>query len=84
MESLFSLAVLGIFFAVFYFLIMRPQKKRQQAHQDLVRSLARGDRVVTAGGICGEIKKVNDDTIILESEEGTVLKLRKHSIVERE
>ena len=83
METLFSLAILVVFFAFFYFLILRPQKKRQHQHQDLIRSLKRGDDVVTIGGICGVIRKVDKDTVVLETEGGTALKLQKNAIAER-
>lgn len=83
MESAISLIFLAVFFGIFYFLIIRPQKKRQQAHQALVRDLKRGDTAVTSGGICGVIKKVDKDTVILETEGETTLKVQKNSIVER-
>ncbi len=83
MDALFSLVILVVFFAFFYFLIIRPQKKRQQQHQDLIRSLKRGDDVVTIGGICGVIRKVDKDTVVLETEGGTALKLQKNAIAER-
>ncbi len=83
MESLVTFAPLVLLMVVFYFMLIRPQRKRQQQHQDLVRSLKRGDNVVSAGGICGVIKKVDKDTVVIETEGGTTLKMQKQSIVER-
>lgn len=83
MESLVTFIPLVLLMVVFYFMLIRPQRKRQQQHQDLVRSIKRGDNVVTAGGICGVIKKVDKDTVLLETEGGTILKIQKPSIVER-
>jgi len=82
MESAFSLIFLAVFFGIFYFMIIRPQKKRQQNHQTLVHALKRGDNVVSAGGICGVVKKVDKETVIVDTE-GVALKIQKNSIVER-
>jgi preprotein translocase subunit YajC len=84
MEQFYPIAVMVIFFGIAYFLMIRPQRKSREAHKELVLALSRGDNVVTAGGICGEVKKVNDDTIILETEGGTTIKMRKQSVVEKE
>ena len=45
-----------------YFLILRPQQRRQKSHQDMVANVRRGDTVVTAGGLIGKVSKVNDET----------------------
>jgi preprotein translocase subunit YajC len=46
---------------IFYVLVLRPQQKRQKEHQDMVRSLRRGDTVVTSGGLVGKVTKLVDD-----------------------
>ena len=51
--------------AIFYFLIIRPQRAEQARHREMVASLKRGDRVATAGGLVGEIVAVNEDVITL-------------------
>jgi preprotein translocase subunit YajC len=51
-----------LIFVVFYFLLIRPQQKKQKVHREMLASLHRGDRIVTAGGIVGTITKVNSDT----------------------
>ncbi len=81
MISLIILIV--VFGAIFYFLIIRPQKKREREHRKLLQSLKRGDRVVTAGGIYGTIDKIDDDTVILSLEEGAKVRIAKSSIVEK-
>ena len=53
-------------FAIFYFLLIRPQQKQAKAHKEMVANLARGDAVVTNGGLVGRIHRVEDDLIILE------------------
>ena len=55
------LIMIGIFFAIMYFMIIRPQQKRQKEHKSLMDSLTKGDEVVTNGGMMGKIKAVSDD-----------------------
>jgi preprotein translocase subunit YajC len=55
-----------LMFAVFYFLLIRPQQKKQRAHQDMLKSLKVGDRVVTTGGIYGIIVAGGDHVVKLE------------------
>ena len=57
-----------LIFVVFYFLIIRPQSKRQKEHQALVKALQKGDQVVTAGGIHGTIHSINEDSDVLTLE----------------
>jgi len=83
MEFIPSILFLLVFMGIFYFLLIRPQKKRQEQHRQLVGSLKRGDAVVSAGGICGEIKKVDKEHVLLETEGGTTLRILRDSIVER-
>ncbi|NOX44515.1 MAG: preprotein translocase subunit YajC [Caldiserica bacterium] len=83
-NQLISLVILIVVFgAIFYFLIIRPQKRREREHRKLIQSLKRGDRVVTAGGIYGTIDKIDDDTVILSLEEGAKVRIAKTSIVEK-
>lgn len=83
-QSLVSLVILIVVFgAIFYFLIIRPQRRREREHRKLLQSLKRGDRVVTAGGIYGTIDKIDDDTVILSLEEGAKVRIAKSSIVEK-
>lgn len=74
-----------VFGAVTYFMVIRPQRRRQQEHQALMESLKRGDEVITTGGIYGKIKKVEKDHIVLEvDEEGRTLKIMRDSVIEKE
>ncbi len=59
---------LVLIFAVFYFLLIRPQQKKMKEHREMLGKLKRGDRVVTAGGIVGAITKVRDDSDEVEVE----------------
>jgi preprotein translocase subunit YajC len=55
------LVMIGIFFLIMYFMIIRPQQKRQKEHKSLMDSLTKGDEVVTNGGMMGKIKGVGED-----------------------
>jgi preprotein translocase subunit YajC len=68
---------------IFWFLMIRPQQKRMKEHQELVKNIRRGDTVVTAGGIVGKVTKVVDDNeVIVDSGEGTKLRMIRTSINE--
>ncbi len=83
--SVISLVViLAVFGAVFYFMLIRPQRKRQNKHNELISSLKRGDSVVTAGGIYGEIDSISDTSIVLTVEDGGKIRLAKSSIVDKQ
>ena len=72
MQGLMSspLFVLLPMFAIFYFLILRPQSKRQKEHQAMLQKLGKGDEVITRGGIIGTISGVREDgTVVLELQE---------------
>jgi preprotein translocase subunit YajC len=69
--------------AIMYFLIWRPQQKRMKEHQEMVKAIRRGDNVVTAGGIIGKVTKVVDDQeIIIDSGEGTKMRMLRTSVTE--
>ncbi len=59
-QGLISFMPLIVIFVIFYFLLIRPQKKKQDAHKDMLGNLKRGDKVITTGGIYGTIEKVTD------------------------
>ena len=69
-----------IFVVIFYFFILRLQKKRQKTHENLVSSLARGDKIITAGGFFGIVREVKDDSVIIEIAEGIKARILKGSI----
>lgn len=69
-----------IFVVIFYFFVLRPQKKRQKTHDNLVNSLQRGDRVVTAGGFYAIVREVKEDSVIIDLAEGLPVRIAKGSI----
>lgn len=75
-----SLLMLLIVIAVFYFVAIRPQRKRVQEHQALLKSLEPGDEVVTIGGLCGFINRVDDDFVFLEVSDGVEIRFSRQSV----
>jgi len=76
-----SLLPLVLIFVVFYFLLIRPQQKKQKQHREMLEALRRGDRVVTAGGIIGQITKVNSEAeLTREISEGVRVKVARAMI----
>ena len=70
-NMLVSLLPFILIFVIMYFLILRPQQKRQKQHADMVKNVRRGDTVVTSGGLIGKITKVvDDDQIEVEVADG--------------
>ncbi len=69
-----------LIFGVFYFLMIRPQRRRQKEHQELMQELKRGDRVITAGGIYGQIESVSDESVVIKVESGTTIRVARSSV----
>lgn len=76
-----TLIFLVVFFFIFYFLFIRPQNKRVKDHRNLVENLAKGDEVVTVGGMLGRINNVGDNFVQLEIADGIEVKVQKSSVV---
>ena len=80
-QSPFSLLFpMLILFAAFYFLLIRPQQKRQKAHQQMVAELSNGDEVITAGGIIGAITSISDQFVVVRIADNTEVKVQRQSI----
>jgi preprotein translocase subunit YajC len=80
-STLYLIGFLVIIFALFYFVMIRPQRKRQKDQQKMIESMQKGDRVVTAGGIFGVIDSVREDSVVIKVEGGTLLRIAKGSIM---
>jgi preprotein translocase subunit YajC len=80
---LVQIAPLILIFAVFYFLLIRPQQQKAKRHRELVAGLQRGDKVITGGGLYATVVKVEDDnTVILEIAQGVRVKSARHTITD--
>ena len=71
-----------LLFAVFYFLLIRPQQKRARTHKQFIENLKKGDRVVTSGGMYGTITGVTDDAVTIEVAEKVRVKVLKSAIAD--
>ena len=68
MEQMFvQLLPLFLIFAIFYFLLIRPQQKRAKQHKEMVAAVQRGDKIITSGGIKGKVIKVVNDCLLYTS-----------------
>jgi len=64
--NMFPLIMMLSIFVIFYFLLIRPQQKKAKEHRQFLENLKRGDRVITSGGLCGEIITIGDQILTLE------------------
>ena len=78
--SFLPLIVLG---GVFWFMIMRPQQRRQKEHRALLSNVQQGDKVVAAGGIVGTVRRVDDDQLHLQVADNVVIKVDKGSVTKK-
>lgn len=77
-----SLLPLVLIFAVFYFLLIRPQQRKVKEHRTLIDSLKRGDQVLTSGGILGKITKVEDTTVTVEIAKEVQVQVQRSTIAD--
>jgi preprotein translocase subunit YajC len=82
MELLISLSPIILMFVIFYFLLIRPQQKRQKQVRQMQADLQKGDAVVTIGGMHGSIHAIDEDTIVIQSGDSTKLTYDRSAIRE--
>jgi preprotein translocase subunit YajC len=82
-QALAQFLPLILLFAVFYFLIIRPQQKQQKAHQEMINSLTKGDKIVTNGGLVAEVVKAEEDFIKIKLNDSTTVKLDKNYVARK-
>jgi preprotein translocase subunit YajC len=75
LSSITNFLPLVLIFAVFYILIIRPQQKKLEEQNKMIKALKRGDRVITSGGIYGKITKLDDETLTVEVADGVNIKV---------
>ena len=78
--GLINLIMIGFIIVFFYFLIWRPQSKRRKEHVTLMQSLSKGDEVVSAGGIVGQITKIEDEFVKIQLADNVEIRLQKSAI----
>lgn len=70
------------FIAIFYFMAIRPQQRQRRAHQALLSALKKGDRIVTAAGVYGTVKRVEENIVVVEIAKGVSIKVARRAVAE--
>lgn len=79
-----SILMMVVIFGIFYFLLIRPQQKKQKEHMTMLNAIKAGDEIVTGGGIYGKVSKVLDNnTFMVEIADGVSVKLTKNGIAQK-
>ncbi len=81
-SSLMSMLPLVLMFVVLYFVMIRPQMKKQKEHRAMIEALAKGDEVVTAGGLLGKVAKLGDSNLGLEIANGVEVQIQRSAVVQ--
>lgn len=75
-----TILMMAVFFAIMYFMIIRPQQKRAKEHKQMLEALNKGDEVVTGGGILGKVASINDNFIELSIADTVTVKVQKQAV----
>jgi preprotein translocase subunit YajC len=81
-DTLFSLLPLVLMFVVLYFIMIRPQMKKQKEHKAMIEALAKGDEVVIAGGVMGRVAKLGDSYLHVEVSSGVELQVQRGAVIQ--
>jgi preprotein translocase subunit YajC len=81
-SSLMSMLPLVLMFVVLYFVMIRPQMKKQKEHRTMIDALAKGDEIVTAGGLLGKVAKMGDSHLGLEIANGVEVQIQRSAVVQ--
>ena len=81
-SSLMSMAPLVLMFVVLYFIMIRPQMKKQKEHRAMIDALAKGDEVVTAGGLLGKVTSLSDTNVGLQVANGVEVQMQRSAVVQ--
>ena len=84
MELVAQVLPLLLLFAIFYFLIIRPQQKQLEEHTEMVNNLKKGDKITTNGGLMGEVVKTDNDFIKLKLNDSVIVKINKSFIANKD
>jgi len=81
-NTVYYIIIFALFIAIFYFMGIRPQQKQRRAQQELMSSLKKGDVVMTAAGIYGTVKRVEDTYVVIEIAKGITMKVVRRAIAD--
>ena len=82
MSTLTSMLPLVLMFVVLYFIMIRPQMKRQKEHKAMIEALAKGDEVVTAGGVLGKVSKLGESYVHVEIANNVEIQVQRSAVVQ--
>ena len=83
-DSIWPMIIIVVVFFVFiYFTMIRPQRRRQKEHAQMMHEMQKGDKVITAGGIYGTIESLSEDNVVIKVESGTTLRVARGSVAVR-
>ncbi len=74
------LLMMGVFFAIMYFMIIRPQQKRAKEHKLMLDALSKGDEIVTGGGVLGKVAGISDNFVELTIADNVTIKVQKQAV----
>ncbi|MCD6663539.1 MAG: preprotein translocase subunit YajC [Comamonas sp.] len=80
MSSLGGMLPLVLMFVVLYFIMIRPQMKKQKEHRAMIDALAKGDEVATAGGVLGKVTRINESILYVEIAEGVEVQMQRSAV----
>ena len=81
-SSLMSMLPLLLMFVVLYFVMIRPQMKKQKEHKAMIDALAKGDEIITAGGFLGKVSKLGDSFLSIELANGVEVQMQRSAVVQ--
>jgi preprotein translocase subunit YajC len=81
-SSLMSMLPLLLMFVVLYFVMIRPQMKKQKEHKTMIDALAKGDEIITAGGFLGKVSKLGDSFLSIEIANGVEVQMQRSAVVQ--
>jgi preprotein translocase subunit YajC len=82
MSSLSGMLPLVLMFVVLYFVMIRPQMKKQKEHRSMIDALAKGDEIATSGGLLGKVTKMGDTFLTIEVASGVEVQLQRQAVVQ--
>ena len=81
-SSLMGMLPLVLMFVVLYFIMIRPQMKKQKEHKAMIEAVAKGDEIVTVGGVLGKVSKIGDTFLGLEVANGVEIQIQRSAVVQ--
>jgi preprotein translocase subunit YajC len=75
-----SFVFMGLIFAVFYFLLIRPQKKKEDSRKQMISAIKKGDNIVSIGGLYGKVTQVDDSSVLAQVDDNTKVRIDKNAI----